>query len=710
MTKQHLLTLTWGVGAQTVCVAGGFNDWSATATPLHKQPNGSFMAQIPVPYGEKQSFKYVVDGEWKVREDEAKEWDAAGNMNNVYTAPDASADEEAENVSSPKKSSAEPIAGAGAVGIVGTAVASAALAQDTFSRDATNEAPTKETSVPAKDVEDVRHLTGSNQETKPEVLVASAAPGSAGAGNEASGLVLGEPVTRSVETTTKTAFDDEKVEDETSKSSFAGAVTGGGIIGAIAGAVGLGRKPEDEKEDAVIAVPDSINTATATGTGAVSTSQSQPTASTIPYRSKEATDKSGITQDGIPKDTLSPGPIPVAVAVPVEESVTDKTGSVTVIAPDVTPAEIEKVAQKANIGQAPTEEGQGISEKAAEIGAAAIASIGGILGGAAAVVEKATGVDLTHGSPLTVEEAKAEGIDISKAEKIEGATDATTPQDVPPASAVAALDEKVSQLKHTIDDGNNIGGVSDVTLSGGEATKASLPPISSENHPSGLNDKQSNDIPSQTEVAALNHQVVPPPVFTTISDKDPKKDRSLTSNNGADTAGTKPIDSAPGVDAKKARLEEESHPTSMSGEKIENEKTEIKEANKAAAPDTPENNLKEDRHDVTTSASALAGSPVAVGATGATTTHSSRPIGASDNTVSSEPPSTPVKTNGAANPTVSTPVASAVGSGSAANSPAKSRSEIAHAKDKNDKSVKKKRSSFFAKIKHVLSPQKDKSK
>ncbi|WVO13094.1 hypothetical protein L204_100705 [Cryptococcus depauperatus] len=710
MTKQHLLTLTWGVGAQTVCVAGGFNDWSATATPLHKQPNGSFMAQIPVPYGEKQSFKYVVDGEWKVREDEAKEWDAAGNMNNVYTAPNASADEEAENVSSPKKSSTEPIAGAGAVGIAGTAVASAALAQDTFSRDAINEAPTKETSVPAKDVEDVRHLTGSNQETKPEVLVASAAPGSAGAGNEASGLVLGEPVTRSVETTTKTAFDDEKVEDETSKSSFAGAVTGGGIIGAIAGAVGLGRKPEDEKEDAVIAVPNSINTATATGTGAVSTSQSQPTASTIPYHSKEATDKSGITQDGIPKDTLSPGPIPVAVAVPVEESVTDKTGSVTVIAPDVTPAEIEKVAQKANIGQASTEEGQGISEKAAEIGAAAIASIGGILGGAAAVVEKATGVDLTHGSPLTVEEAKAEGIDIFKAEKIEGATDATTPQNVPPASAVAALDEKVSQLKHTIGDGNNIGGVSDVTLSGGEATKASLPPISSENHPSGLNDKQSNDIPSQTEVAALNHQVVPPPVFITISDKDSKKDRSLTSNNGADTAGTKPIDSAPGVDAKKARLEEESHPTSMSGGKIENEKTEIKEANKAAAPDTPENNLKEDKHDVTTGASALAGSPVAVGATGATTTHNSRPIGASDNTVSSEPPSTPVKTNGAANPTVSTPVASAVGSGSAANSPAKSRSEIAHAKDKNDKTVKKKRSSFFAKIKHVLSPQKDKSK
>lgn len=32
------------------------------------------MAEVSVPWGEKQAFKYVVDGEWKVREDEAKEW------------------------------------------------------------------------------------------------------------------------------------------------------------------------------------------------------------------------------------------------------------------------------------------------------------------------------------------------------------------------------------------------------------------------------------------------------------------------------------------------------------------------------------------------------------------------------------------------------------------------------------------------------------
>lgn len=57
-----------------VFVAGGFNDWSDHATPLQKNADGSFAAEVPLPWGQKQAFKYVVDGEWKVREDEAKEW------------------------------------------------------------------------------------------------------------------------------------------------------------------------------------------------------------------------------------------------------------------------------------------------------------------------------------------------------------------------------------------------------------------------------------------------------------------------------------------------------------------------------------------------------------------------------------------------------------------------------------------------------------
>jgi 1,4-alpha-glucan branching enzyme len=45
-----------------VCVAGNFNDWSGDATPLHRLDDGSFAADVPLPWGEKQAFKYVVDG------------------------------------------------------------------------------------------------------------------------------------------------------------------------------------------------------------------------------------------------------------------------------------------------------------------------------------------------------------------------------------------------------------------------------------------------------------------------------------------------------------------------------------------------------------------------------------------------------------------------------------------------------------------------
>jgi hypothetical protein len=45
-----------------VFIAGNFNSWSDSATPLHKLDDGSFAAEVPLPWGEKQAFKYVVDG------------------------------------------------------------------------------------------------------------------------------------------------------------------------------------------------------------------------------------------------------------------------------------------------------------------------------------------------------------------------------------------------------------------------------------------------------------------------------------------------------------------------------------------------------------------------------------------------------------------------------------------------------------------------
>jgi hypothetical protein len=58
-------TLSPAASCPQVHVAGGFNNWSDSATPLKKQPDGSFADEVPIPWGEKQAFKYVVDGgEW----------------------------------------------------------------------------------------------------------------------------------------------------------------------------------------------------------------------------------------------------------------------------------------------------------------------------------------------------------------------------------------------------------------------------------------------------------------------------------------------------------------------------------------------------------------------------------------------------------------------------------------------------------------------
>ncbi|BEI94879.1 uncharacterized protein CcaverHIS019_0704600 [Cutaneotrichosporon cavernicola] len=85
--EEHQALFTWGAGPSSVSIAGNFNDWSATATPLIKQPDGSFKGSISVPWGSTQAYKYIVDGDWMVREDEEKDYDAAGNHNNIYVAP-----------------------------------------------------------------------------------------------------------------------------------------------------------------------------------------------------------------------------------------------------------------------------------------------------------------------------------------------------------------------------------------------------------------------------------------------------------------------------------------------------------------------------------------------------------------------------------------------------------------------------------------------
>ncbi|AFR93698.2 hypothetical protein CNAG_02994 [Cryptococcus neoformans var. grubii H99] len=736
MTQQHLATFTWGAGAQTVCVAGNFNDWSATATPLKKQSDGSFMAEVSVPWGEKQAFKYVVDGEWKVREDEAKEWDAAGNMNNVYTAPEGPDDQKTVD-----KSTATGATGASTSAGAAGAAAASAHAKDPAMKDATSKPSA--TAVPPADTADTTPATTGGQKTNPEALIAAAAPGAA-----VGAPILGKPV----------------VGAETAPTS-------------------------------------GITTTTAIGSDTTPTAETKikdkaPVESATPFDNKAAADKAGVAEKGTAKDTLSPGPVPVAIAVPTDKkagltekgtakdvkapgpipgstaasadtaakadepidpavaATTDSSGAVRVTAVDATPQQIEMVAAAANIGEAPIAtvgEEHGLAEKAAEYGAAAMATFGSVVGGAAAAVEKATGVDLTHSSPLSVEEARARGINVASLEKVDAATDATSPQgSAPPASAVAALDEKVAQLKSETIGASSTTGVTEqvaMPLPNEQAPKTSYPADGSSNlgHTTSTTDNKEkdikNDIPAQPETADMNHQAVPAPVFTTIAPKDPKKDRSLESTDLRDTAGTKPIDAAPGVDAKKAKREEETYPTGATGEKPE-----VAEAKKAAAPDTPEDNLKLKSEDAGKGTGAGVGSasnaraqvpqsgvkaetsPSFPATVAATTAETSQPASSATGTTA-----TPSKTIAATTNGTSVPAAAAGAGGAAAGAagaaeaggagstttgasntaapstpagtkPTSTSTPTQGKESSNEPGSVKKKPGFLAKIKHALSP------
>jgi hypothetical protein len=41
-----------------------------------------------VPYGTKVSYKFIVDGNWTIQEDQPTEKDESGNVNNVINAPE----------------------------------------------------------------------------------------------------------------------------------------------------------------------------------------------------------------------------------------------------------------------------------------------------------------------------------------------------------------------------------------------------------------------------------------------------------------------------------------------------------------------------------------------------------------------------------------------------------------------------------------------
>jgi len=49
--------------ARSVSVAGTFNDWSVSRTPMSPAPGGEWMATVWLPAG-RYEYRFVVDGQW----------------------------------------------------------------------------------------------------------------------------------------------------------------------------------------------------------------------------------------------------------------------------------------------------------------------------------------------------------------------------------------------------------------------------------------------------------------------------------------------------------------------------------------------------------------------------------------------------------------------------------------------------------------------
>jgi 1,4-alpha-glucan branching enzyme len=75
-TKEGTCKVTFTVsaeaaqGAKTVNLAGDFNSWSSTDTPLVKKADGSFSVSMTLPVDKEFQFRYLIDGcrwenDWK---------------------------------------------------------------------------------------------------------------------------------------------------------------------------------------------------------------------------------------------------------------------------------------------------------------------------------------------------------------------------------------------------------------------------------------------------------------------------------------------------------------------------------------------------------------------------------------------------------------------------------------------------------------------
>jgi len=62
-TSDKTVFVCHGEGAQDIFLAGSFNDWDPTRTPLERQGDGSWKAELELAPGQYE-YKFIVDGAW----------------------------------------------------------------------------------------------------------------------------------------------------------------------------------------------------------------------------------------------------------------------------------------------------------------------------------------------------------------------------------------------------------------------------------------------------------------------------------------------------------------------------------------------------------------------------------------------------------------------------------------------------------------------
>ncbi|MCQ2587339.1 MAG: isoamylase early set domain-containing protein [Treponema sp.] len=70
-------------GANQINIAGDFNSWSSTDTPLKKSKNGSFSVSIELDVDKEYQFRYLFDG---------SKWENDWNADKYIPAPYSNAD------------------------------------------------------------------------------------------------------------------------------------------------------------------------------------------------------------------------------------------------------------------------------------------------------------------------------------------------------------------------------------------------------------------------------------------------------------------------------------------------------------------------------------------------------------------------------------------------------------------------------------------